>query len=171
MLDRTDNAYHEWTLADFIPDADELSVGDRVRSIRDHQCTPAFAKLIVRGFASLKIDFYLQRDERPRNLLRSAASLDPGTAPDPYGAIRPCGRSIASAAWHLEQAWCAFDRDGGLPPENLLELQQATCALLLPLEKIEPSIRPPARDAFPYMWIPCYFPKEHAFHQFDARCV
>lgn len=168
MLDRTDNAYHEWTLADFIPDADELSVGDRVRSIRDHQCTPAFAKLIVRGFASLKIDFYLQRDERPRNLLRSAASLDPGTAPDPYGAIRPCGRSIASAAWHLEQAWCAFDRDGGLPPENLLELQQATCALLLPLEKIEPSIRPPARDAFPYMWIPCYFPKEHAFHQFDA---
>lgn len=168
MLDRTDNAYHEWTLANFIPDADELSVGDRVRSIRDHQCTPAFAKLIVRGFASLKIDFYLQRDERPRNLLRSAASLDPGTAPDPYGAIRPCGRSIASAAWHLEQTWRAFDRDGGLPPEDLLELQQATCALLLPLEKIEPSIKPPARDAFPYMWIPCYFPKEHAFHQFDA---
>ena len=49
-----------------------------------------------------------------------------------------------------------------------MELEQATCALLLPLEKIEPSIRPPARDAFPYMWIPCYFPHERAFHQFDA---
>lgn len=168
MFNPRAHEHHEWTLADFTADIGELGIDERIAAIADHQCTPAFAKQVVSAFGLINTDFYLQREQRLRYLVQNARSLNINDVPDPHGAMRSGERCIARSAWHLEQAWLACDQLGEAGLDDIEDLEQATCALMLPLENIEASVRSAAARTFPFEWIACYVPRKHAFHQFDA---
>lgn len=169
MFQPARHQFHEWTLADFTSDDRELSLEERISSIADHQCTTSFAKQIVRAFGCMKLDFYLQRDPAARALLERFRSFNATRMPDPYGPDQPEGPCTASIAWRIEQAWSLLEQGESRPQDEALALAKATAAMIAPLENIEGSVRHQALGAFPFVWIPHYSKRDHAFRRFNGR--